>query len=338
MTGWRWSAAALAWLAGVGLQLRQPELWSIGVYVSAGAVGIGLLWFATRRVPMTASGGVERADAGTARADPGTTDAPVARSAPAVGRTPFTGVQWSTVARLAPLLLACALLGHALAGWHGAARWAQSLPADLEGVDLQVTGLVSGLPRQRGQGTQFLFNVETATSPGRGPVVLPPTLSLGWYPGWGHDAVMTPLQRELRAGQRWRFTVRLRQPHGLSNPHGFDHELHLFERGVRATGQVREGTAELLHRRAGHPVERLRQRVRDGIDATVPEPGPAGVLAGLAIGDQAAIEREDWDLFRITGITHLVAISGLHVTMFAWMAAGLIRPAWRRCTPAMLWV
>ena len=51
------------------------------------------------------------------------------------------------------------------------------------------------------------------------------------------------------------------------------------------------------------------------------------MLAALAVGDQAAIERDDWDLFRHTGVAHLMSISGLHVTMFAWLAGGADRPA-----------
>ena len=51
----------------------------------------------------------------------------------------------------------------------------------------------------------------------------------------------------------------------------------------------------------------------------------AGVLAALAVGDQGAIERDDWDLFRNTGVAHLMSISGLHVTMFAWLAGAADR-------------
>ena len=52
-------------------------------------------------------------------------------------------------------------------------------------------------------------------------------------------------------GQRWRFTVRLRRPHGNLNPHGFDYELLLFEQGVRATGYVRDAPPpQLLERGA----------------------------------------------------------------------------------------
>ena len=38
------------------------------------------------------------------------------------------------------------------------------------------------------------------------------------------------------------------------------------------------------------------------------------------------IDRADWDIFRATGVAHLMSISGLHVTMFAWAAA-----RWWRC-------
>ena len=41
-------------------------------------------------------------------------------------------------------------------------------------------------------------------------------------------------------------------------------------------------------------------------------------------------ERDDWDLFRDTGVAHLMSISGLHVTMFAWLAGLAIGAAWRR--------
>ena len=54
---------------------------------------------------------------------------------------------------------------------------------------------------------------------------------------------------ELRAGQRWQMLVRLKQPHGNANPHGFDYELYLFEQGVRATGYVRSGVGAATARR-----------------------------------------------------------------------------------------
>ena len=54
----------------------------------------------------------------------------------------------------------------------------------------------------------------------------------------------------IRAGQRWQFTVRVRRPHGLLNPHGFDLELQSFEQGVGASASVREAPPPLLIERA----------------------------------------------------------------------------------------
>ena len=230
-----------------------------------------------------------------------------------------------------------ALLAFAATGLQAGLRLSDSLPEALEGRDLQVTGLVASLPQAGASGLRFRFEVEQASL--RGVAVrVPRTIALGWYKGLHEDAVLSQPQSELRAGQRWRFTLRLRRPHGNVNPHGFDYELYLFELGVRATGYVRDAPAQRLDDAAGYPVERWRQRVRDAIFAHVSDPRAAGVLAALAVGDQSAIEREDWDLFRNTGVAHLMSISGLHVTMFAWLAGLGFSALWRRSTRAMLMV
>lgn len=244
------------------------------------------------------------------------------------------------VARLrTPILaIAVALALFAVTGLRAGLRLAETLPAALEGQDVGVTGVVAALPHQSPDGVRFTFEVESATHDDH-PVALPRLISLGWYRGWSEDALIAAPFEDLRAGQRWRFTVRLKQPHGTLNPHGFDFELWLFEQGIRASGDVRateRAPAQRLQDGAAHPVERLRQRVRDAIALRVADPRAAGVLAALAVGDQAAIERSDWELFRATGIAHLVSISGLHVTMFAWLAGALVGGLWRRSGRAML--
>ena len=247
------------------------------------------------------------------------------------------GAAWRWRRAFAVALLSVALLGWGGSGWRACLRLAEALAPALEGQDLVVTGVVASLPQQSASGLRFRFAVDDASLRGQ-PVSVPPLIGLGWYKGFHEDAVLSQPQSELRAGQRWRFTLRLRQPHGNVNPHGFDYELYLFEQGVRAVGYVRDAPTLRLDSAAGLPVERLRQRVRDAIDAHVADRRAAGVLAALAVGDQGAIEREDWELFRATGIAHLVSISGLHVTMFAWLAGLGIAALWRRSQAAMLWL
>ena len=252
--------------------------------------------------------------------------------------TILAGIAWRDRRfAVVPTAIATAAFAFACTGLQATLRLAETLPHELEGRDLVVTGVVASLPQQSSSGLRFRFDLDPATD-GDPLAAVPRTLALGWYAGAHEDVAAVQPRNALRAGQRWRFTVRLRQPHGNLNPHGFDYELMLFEQGVRATGYVRDAPTAMLDVSAGHPVERLRQRVRDAIYAHVADRRAAGVLAALAVGDQSAIERDDWDLFRNAGVAHLMSISGLHITMFAWLAGLAIAAAWRRSTRATLWV
>jgi competence protein ComEC len=178
-------------------------------------------------------------------------------------------------------------------------------------------------------------------------VAVPPRIDVGWYANTQSMAAepgSQPVPADVRAGERWRMTLRLKAPHGSRNPHGFDYELWLWERGVQATGYVRVGAADAAPQRLAqtwlHPVALARQRVRERIYGYLEQRQLAGLVAALVVGDQNAIERVDWDVFRATGVAHLVSISGLHITMFAWLAAWLVGRLWRRsarlclCVPA----
>jgi competence protein ComEC len=288
-----WATPALAGLVlGAALQLQQPALWEWATYALSAALALALCFLSLR-----------------GRAGPRTTAA----------------------------LLAASLLAFSLCGLRASRFAGQALDPALEGRDLAVTGVVAAMPQRNETGVRFRLLVESATLDGA-PVRVVPQLYLGWYGGAAANAAGTfELQRqapELRAGERWHMNVRLKAPHGNSNPHGFDYELWLWEQGVQATGYVRAGPNDPPPRRMAdtwrYQVERARQEVRDAVFSDVPDRKAAGLLAALIAGDQNAIDRADWDIFRATGVAHLMSISGLHVTMFAWAAALLAGALWRR--------
>jgi competence protein ComEC len=229
------------------------------------------------------------------------------------------------------------LLAFALTGGRAAIRLGDSLADDMVGQDLTVVGVVDSLPRIDPLGTRFQFQVEAARR-GTQAVTVPEHLQLAWYRDRDDDGHAGNGASSIRAGERWRFTVRLRPPYGVMNPHGFDQELYLFEQGIRATGSVRAQPApQRLTDARPWSFDRLRQALRDRLAKALPDdPRAAGVIAALAIGDQSAIDKADWDIFRATGVAHLMSISGLHVTMFAWGAGVLVGWAWRRSERAML--
>jgi competence protein ComEC len=246
-------------------------------------------------------------------------------------------------------MLAALALGWGSTGLRAVVFQDQALAPALEGVDVQVVGIVTAMPQRSEAGLRFRLQVESAQrvdTAAPQPVTLPPQIYLSWYSALqrSEDPAAVPfatLQQgsaDLRAGERWALTVRLKAPHGNANPHGFDYELWLWEQGLQATGYVRaiprdaaNGTApRMLGSSWQYPVERARQQVRDAIFTAVPDPRLAGVISALVVGDQAAIERADWDVYRATGVAHLMSISGLHVTMFAWAAALCVGALWRR--------
>lgn len=290
------------WMAGVflgavlgpALQLQQPQLWTWPAYAALIALGAVLLGSLSRAR--------ERA-----------------------------GV------RAVVLLLSVATVTFSLCGLRAINFATTSLHPQLEGRDIAVTGVVAAMPQRNDTGTRFRFDVESATLAGA-PVPVPPRLYLGWYGGAvAQGDGIIELQRqaaEFHAGERWQMTVRLKAPHGNSNPHGFDYELWLWDQGVQATGYVRAGPRDPPPRLAGttwlHPVERARQAVRDAVFEQVADSKAAGLVAALVVGDQNAIDRADWDIFRATGVAHLMSISGLHITMFAWAAGLLVGALWRR--------
>ncbi|AYQ29086.1 MULTISPECIES: DNA internalization-related competence protein ComEC/Rec2 [unclassified Polaromonas] len=301
--------ACAGFIAGVALQLQQPALWPATWYAAAvlpACALAGLLWCLGGRVRMASWG------------------------------------------RVGLAFVLAAMLGFGATGWRAGVFQSAGLDPALEGRDIEVIGRVLAMPQPGEDGVRFRLGVESARLDGRA-VTLPPQILLGWYSGFGgreaalpaQDAdpseVVLALQRQpqpLRAGERWQMTVRLKAPHGNSNPHGFDYELWLWEQGLQATGYVRAGVHDAPPARLSgswhHPVEQARQAVREAIFERVENRQLAGVIAALVVGDQNAIERADWDVFRATGVAHLMSISGLHITMFAWAASLLIGGLWRR--------
>jgi competence protein ComEC len=234
------------------------------------------------------------------------------------------------ILRMVVILIAALACGFAWAAWIAHVRMADALPADWEGRDITLVGVVATLPQQYERSVRFEFNVEQLQTP---DAQLPQRIVLSWWGTGGRDGAPAQLP-EVHPGERWQFTVRLKRPHGLVNPHGFDYEAWLLERGVRATGYVRpRGGHRKLQAQVKSPayaVERARERLRDRIQSALGGAPAAGVIAALVMGDQRAIPQDQWQVFTRTGVNHLMSISGLHVTMLSGLAFALVNFGWRR--------
>lgn len=237
----------------------------------------------------------------------------------------------------AALVLALAAgAGFYWAAWRADMRLADALPAGWEGRDLQLAGVVAALPQFTERGVRFEFDVEEISTPA---ARVPDRVQLFWFHrargGEGDmddGAHLNPAR--LRAGERWQFVVRLKRPHGTANPHGFDYEAFLLERGIRATGYIRQDPNNFrLNKTVAHPgylIERLRDDISGRMRRALVDAPYGGVLIALAIGDQGAIPQSQWRIFTRTGVNHLMSISGLHVTLFSGLVFALVYWGWRR--------
>jgi competence protein ComEC len=215
---------------------------------------------------------------------------------------------WRYRARLTATVAPAVLIGLLLATMTAQQRLAERLPAELQGQDLEVSGTVIGLPQQTGRVLRF----DLRTSPDdRG---LPSHLRLSWYE-------QAP---RLSPGDCLSLVVRLKRPRGLSNPAGFDFERHALAANIGATGYVVSATAPTAECGGGGAIDALRAGIAEGIDETLPAGRIRATLKALAIGDTRELDERDWDLFRATGTSHLIAISGLHVGLAAAIGAGAL--------------
>jgi competence protein ComEC len=135
-----------------------------------------------------------------------------------------------------------------------------------------------------------------------------------------------------RAGERWRLALRQLPLEETVNFRGFDTARLAFRDGVHGAARVIDSRLNAPIEMAAQSVHTVRARIAARIRDAVADPDAAALITGLAVGLTGEMSAEQWRVFNATGTTHLVAISGLHVTMFSWLAYRVARRAWR-CLP-----
>lgn len=204
--------------------------------------------------------------------------------------------------------LAAAMLGLCWSGWHATTLLEQRLEINRDGQTLWLEGRIAGLPQWQSEaGWQVVrFELEEASSR---RVTLPPRLRLSWRD-----------PPPLRAGERWRLAVRLKQPDGLLNPHGFDYLQWLTARRIGATGTVKAGEWQA----DGNGVDAWRERLRERLLTMLPDNPAAGGVLALSLGDGSVLSRTQWQKLQDSGTVHLFVISGQHISLVAGLGYGLV--------------
>ncbi len=200
---------------------------------------------------------------------------------------------------------------------HVVTNW--SLPLELEGKKVLVTGYVAAPPSNKHYGVSFEFKTKTVAGK-----KVSAKLKLGWY---GKSKIVP----KISAGDRWQLLVRLKRPHGVLNPGGFDLEKHLLMHHIRATGYVIDSELnQILESHFYHyPLSRLRQFLISKMAEVLSDEELAPIIIAFASGAQDKITQPQWQVMRDTGTSYLVAIAGLHIGLVASIAFLLAQFLWR---------
>lgn len=123
-------------------------------------------------------------------------------------------------------------------------------------------------------------------------------------------------------GDGVRFKARLKPPEGPVLPGGYDFARRAWFEGRGAGGYVlgRATPIDLgapgWRDRILGPIGSLRHIIADRVRASLP--GASGAIgAALMVGEQRAIPDDVADALRTSGLTHIVSISGLHMSLVA---------------------
>ncbi|MBN1375697.1 MAG: DNA internalization-related competence protein ComEC/Rec2 [Dehalococcoidia bacterium] len=214
----------------------------------------------------------------------------------------------------------------------GAVRYQSSIPpSDNTSLQfyndkgtLQVEGMVSGSPETRKSSVVFRLSADSVTAD---------NLSIAVS---GNVLVNLPFYRQVRYGDVLRLTGKLETPPQFDD---FDYRNYLYNQGICSL--IYYPRAEILETDRGIKplawIYSLRARLADSLAASLP--GPHGPLAqAILLGIRQNLPPSMVQSFYTTGTTHLIAISGLNLTIILGMLLPLMVRLLGRKNQVYIWL
>jgi competence protein ComEC len=131
------------------------------------------------------------------------------------------------------------------------------------------------------------------------------------------------LPEKYKPGNELLVRCKLSRPYRFGNPGGFDYPAFLAAKNISLIG--RTGSAAQVHaleydRSLFHQFryfpEKIRCTIRDFLNNHL-APEPAAIYRALLIGDRTGIDKERFETFKASGVVHIFAISGIHLSLVA---------------------
>ncbi|MGA7400690.1 MAG: ComEC/Rec2 family competence protein [Candidatus Sulfotelmatobacter sp.] len=137
-----------------------------------------------------------------------------------------------------------------------------------------------------------------------------------------------PTMRLFRYGERIRLPAKLKLPRNFRNPGAFDYQSYLAANGISALASAKAEEVQLLPGFSGNRLELWRTRIHSSIIAKVHAlwPAPqAALIDAMVIGEEAFIDRDTRVDFQRSGTYHILVVSGMNVTILAFVVFWTLR-------------
>ncbi len=222
------------------------------------------------------------------------------------------------------LLLALIAAGYFAPGWNDRFQPANHILNHLDETRrATVVGVLIASPEQLPDKTDFHIDLKEIRYKGTAIAVT----------GRARLRHYTPDQigETLQAGDRIRFSnVRLKRPRNFKNPGRFDYKGYLEQRGIWVIGSLAKNSAieKLGSSKLPFP-KSLQAKVRGALLESMNRhfPGEEGaLLKAMLLGEKNSLSEKTRETYIATGLSHLMAVSGLHVGFVAFAAFACFWP------------
>lgn len=188
---------------------------------------------------------------------------------------------------------------------------------------VQLSGVIATAPERDGDNVRFFLEVEAYRAGDEQGVLSPPERVACRIKLTRVEQV--PQAAQWRSGQRLTATVTLQLPDGARNPHAFDYARYLRWQGVSvmAQGDFARTWVEVDKYTLKGWFETWQQQLAERLERLFPAPDIAGYMKSLLLGLDEEVEPGLAEMYADLGLLHVLAISGLHVTLvsggFLWL-------------------
>ncbi len=216
-----------------------------------------------------------------------------------------------------PLLLFMAVGYLSLQAWVDPRFPANHVSCFVDSGPWRIVGVVDARPLEFESRTQFVLRAERLQSGAEVQTVT----GLLRVTATGETVVV-------HQGDRVALHGRIRSIRNFNNPGGFDFKRSMAYREIWASATVKGAELDLLEKQVESGMLGAIDRMRSTIAGLIDQAGlgpEAEVLKALVMGDQSGIAPGIRLAFTRTGTSHILAISGLHITIVASIAFALFR-------------